>query len=233
MAMDTRTRILEAAERLLDASPTRDVATRDVCQAAGVAAPVLYRHFGDKNGLLRAVVDHGFERYLSVKRTAEKTADPVEDIRKGWDTHVQFALDHPAVYRLMYSPAFDEVPEAAGEAIQILRADCIRCQAEGVLAVSPDEAAQAIMAANIGVALSIITQPERYRDPSLSRRVRDAVHRDVLTPAGFGDDRTERPEPGLPGAAERLAAHLAGPGDLPLSPGEATLLEEWLARLRA
>jgi AcrR family transcriptional regulator len=33
--VDTRTRMLEAAEELLNASPDRDIATRAVCEAVG------------------------------------------------------------------------------------------------------------------------------------------------------------------------------------------------------
>jgi AcrR family transcriptional regulator len=230
--MDTRERLLEAAERLLDASPDRDVATRDVCRAAGVGPPVLYRHFGDKNGLLRAVVDHGFDRYLATKRAAKPSDDPVEDLRNGWDTHIEFALAHPAVYRLMFSPSFDEVPEAAGEAIAILREVLVRCAAAGVLAVEPDLAAQAIMAANVGVALSLVTQPERYRDPALSRRVRDAVHRDLLTPEAFAPREPSPPQASAP-VANQLSALVAAEPDLPLSEAERGLLAEWLERLAA
>src|SRR5262249_38675330 len=154
--------------------PDRDITTRDVCAAAGVGAPVLYRQFGDKSGLLRALVDHGFDRYLETKRAAEPSADPVQDLRNGWDTHVAFAAAHPALYRLMYSPSFQEVPEAAGEAMAILRQVLERCAAAGLLTVDVDAAAQAIMSANVGVALSLITQPQRYADPALSVRVRDA-----------------------------------------------------------
>src|ERR1041384_4220655 len=118
--MDTRTQILEAAEKLLDASPDRDISTRAVCEAVGVGAPVLYRLFGDKKGLLSAVVDYGFERYLSGKRALVASDDPVRDLRDGWDSHVAFALAHPAVYRLMYSPAFENVPGAAKEALDLL-----------------------------------------------------------------------------------------------------------------
>jgi AcrR family transcriptional regulator len=230
--MGTRERLLEAAEKLLDASPNRDVATRDVCRAAGVGPPVLYRHFGDKNGLLRAVVDHGFDRYLATKRAAKPSKDPVADLRSGWDTHIEFALAHPAVYRLMFSPSFDEVPAAAGEAIAILREVLVRCAAAGVLAVDPDLAAQAIMSANVGVALSIVTQPERYRDPGLSRRVRDAVHRDLLTPEAFGP-REPSPPPSTAPVANQLSALIASEPDIPLSEAELGLLTEWLGRLAA
>jgi AcrR family transcriptional regulator len=177
-----RTRMLEAAEELLDASPDRDIATRAVCEAVGVGAPVLYRLFGDKNGLLSALVDYGFDRYLATKRAAEPSEDPVVDLRNGWDTHVEFAKSHPAVYRLMFSPSFATVPSAAQEAMRLLREVLDRCAAAGRLRVESGLAAQMIMSANIGLALNLVTQPENYPDPDLSRRVRGAVHAAVLVP---------------------------------------------------
>lgn len=121
--------MLEAAEALLDASPDGDISTRAVCEAVGVGAPVLYRLFGDKAGLLIAVVDHGFDRYLATKRAATPSADPVDDLRSGWDTHVAFALAHPTVYRLMYSPGLATVPNAATEALRLLHQVLDRCAA--------------------------------------------------------------------------------------------------------
>ena len=222
-----RTRMLDAAEELLDASPDRDIATRAVCEAVGVGAPVLYRLFGDKNGLLSALVDYGFDRYLATKRAAEPSQDPVEDLRSGWDTHVEFARSHPAVYRLMFSPGFATVPSAAQEAMRLLRDVLDRCAAAGVLRVDPEAAAQMIMAANIGVALNLVTQPENYADPDLSRRVRDAVHAAVLAPeragAGSGPDA-------LVMAALQLAAVVRSrPTDL--GEPETALLLHWLDSL--
>lgn len=62
-AGQTRMHMIEAARQLLEGSPTNDISTRAVCQAVGMGRPVLYRLFGDKNGLLRAVVDDGYNRY--------------------------------------------------------------------------------------------------------------------------------------------------------------------------
>jgi AcrR family transcriptional regulator len=229
--MDTRTKMLRAAERLLNASPDRDITTREVCEAAGVGQPVLYRQFGDKTGLLRALVDYGFERYLATKRAAAPSPDPVEDLRRGWDTHVAFALEHPALYRLMYSPSFERVPDAAGEAMAILRDVLTRCAQAGLLAVDVDLAAQMIMSANVGVALSLVTQPDRYAHPDLSRRVRDAVHRDLLSdgaiaaaPAGAGR---------LAAVANQLAALVTTQDDVPLTAAERALLVQWLGTLAA
>ncbi len=75
-----------------------------VCEAAGVGAPALYRQFGDKEDLLAAVVDFGFEQCLASKRAAVPSDDPVQDLRDGWHNHVEFALENPNHYRLLYSP---------------------------------------------------------------------------------------------------------------------------------
>ncbi|QYN35228.1 TetR/AcrR family transcriptional regulator [Pseudonocardia sp. DSM 110487] len=226
--MDMRTRMLEAAEELLDASPDRDIATRAVCEAVGVGAPVLYRLFGDKNGLLSALVDYGFDRYLATKRAAAPSEDPVVDLRNGWDTHVEFAKSHPAVYRLMFSPSFATVPSAAQEAMRLLREVLDRCAAAGRLRVESGLAAQMIMSANIGLALNLVTQPENYPDPDLSRRVRDAVHAAVLVPdAGR---RRSAEDGSLTVAALQLAAILRD-RRTELGDPETALLLHWLDTL--
>ncbi|AXB43119.1 TetR/AcrR family transcriptional regulator [Amycolatopsis albispora] len=223
--MDTRTSILTAAADLLAASPVSDVSTRAVCEAAGVGAPTLYRHFGDKEGLLSAVVDHGFERYLAGKRAAKASDDPVRDLRDGWDSHVQFAVRNPAFYRLMHSPAVTTPPEAAAEAMRLLTGVLERCAAAGRLRVPPPIAAQMVMSANVGFALMVLSQPESF-DTANSARVRDAIHAAILT-------RDPAPETGsgeIAAAATRLAALLPSTSDS-LSPAETALLREWLTRL--
>ncbi|MFC4858617.1 TetR/AcrR family transcriptional regulator [Actinophytocola glycyrrhizae] len=54
----TRDRLLTAATELLTASP--EVSTRAICERAGVQAPTLYHYFGNKQGLLAAVVEDRF-----------------------------------------------------------------------------------------------------------------------------------------------------------------------------
>jgi AcrR family transcriptional regulator len=198
---------------------------------------VLYRLFGDKKGLLSAVVDYGFDRYLATKRAVAASDDPVQDLRDGWDTHVAFALAHPAVYRLMYSPGFDAVPSAADEAFRLLRDVLVRCAAAGRLRVDPDVAAQTIMSANIGVALSLVTQPDTYTDPDLSRRVRDAVHAGLLLPpedraTGATDEHAGEPTDGVVPAALQLTALLRDRSSI-LGGPETALLVRWLDTLAA
>jgi hypothetical protein len=63
----------------------------------------------------------------------------------------------------------------------------------------------------------------------LSRRVRDAIHRDVFTPDAF----THSPHPPAPlaAAANQLAALILNQQSLPLSEPEQALLHQWLHAL--
>ncbi|MEU1497524.1 TetR/AcrR family transcriptional regulator [Streptomyces sp. NPDC005732] len=187
----TRDRILQVAADLVARSPDGDVSTRAVCEAAGVGAPALYRHFGDKEGLLSAVVDQGFDRYLATKRDRTPGTDPVRDLREGWDTHTDFALRNPNLYRLMNSPAMRTPPAAALESHRILTGDLRRAAEQGKLRLAPELAAQMIMSANVGVCLMLVSRPATFDDRTLSRRVRDAVHTAVFVPGVMADTATD------------------------------------------
>ncbi|MEV4969514.1 TetR/AcrR family transcriptional regulator [Streptomyces scopuliridis] len=233
--MTTRTRILEAAADLVAKSPNGDISTRAVCEAAQVGAPVLYRQFGDKEGLLSAVVDYGFDAYLATKRLHQPGADPIQDLRDGWDTHVAFALANPHLYRLMNSPLMRKPPTSALEAHQILTRDLERAAAQGKLRISPELAAQLVMSANVGVALMLVARPATFTDPDMSRRVRDAVHATVFTPeAMYGEtaaEETARGPAATPAVAARLGALIRQSPPKALTTAEAALLSEWLERV--
>ncbi|MEU1268723.1 TetR/AcrR family transcriptional regulator [Streptomyces sp. NPDC005799] len=232
--MDAREKILEAATDLLAKASVADVSTRAVCEAAGVGAPMLYRLFGDKAGLLAAVVDRGFEAYLASKRAARPSDDPVADVRSGWDNHMRFALEHPNHYRLMYSPELTVPPAAAQEAHALLHGVLERCAAAGRLTVPPALATQMIMSANVGAALSMLTRPEQYPDPQFAERLRDAVLDSVTRPAAT-DELAERDDQGraVPAAAATLAARLRAEQSTVFTPAESALLEQWLDKLSA
>jgi AcrR family transcriptional regulator len=226
--MNTRSLIIEAAAELIAQSPSGDVSTRAVCEAAGVQQPVLYRLFGDKDGLLAATVDHVWDQYLETKRAAEKSADPLQDLLAGWDSHVAFALAHPNAYKLMFAPALRSMPEAAQEALRILRAVLERLAAQGRMRIAPGIAARMVMSATTGVALALITRPELYPDAGLSTLVRDAmVQAILLDPAAattaHGDARAA--------AATTLLSSLDDLTPEPFSPAESALLGQWLTQI--
>ncbi|WP_084961085.1 TetR/AcrR family transcriptional regulator [Thermoactinospora rubra] len=227
---DTRERILHAAAELLAQSGGEPVSTRAVCQAAGVGAPTLYHHFGDKRGLLDAVAAYGFERYLAEKRAMPPADDPVQRLRDGWDLHVEFGLRHPAFYVVMYGSAQPgKPPTAAAEGQEILLGMLNDVARAGRLAVAPETAARMIHSAAVGVVLTLIAE-DRHAPDDLSARTRDALIAAVTTP----DEAAARGDTPLAAQATALRATLtASSAGIPLTAAERTLLDEWLDRLAA
>jgi AcrR family transcriptional regulator len=244
MAARTRTpqtrtvqvRIIEAAAALLAKSVDGDVSTREICDAAGVTAPTLYHHFGDKESLLRAVVDFGWTDFLKSKRTvAVVVHDHVgDDIRAGWNNHIEFALKNPNFYRLMWAPGVAPNSVALAEAHRMLYDRMKLGASRGQLRVSPAMAARIVMSATVGAALALITQPEHYTEDSFSKQLLEAVIGFVAVGvATKGQGRTRRAAPqstSISSVAATLSSKLESEPN-PLTPAERQLLQQWLTAL--
>ena len=148
--MTTEEQILNAAADLLEREGPKAMTTRAVCEAVGITAPTLYHHFGDKEGLLRAVVLRGMSEFMARKRTLRSTADAVVDLRRGWDGWIAFAIARPRLFRLMIESAQAD-PSTTQEAFVIMRGIIERLHAEGRLSIDVETAARTIWAASNGV----------------------------------------------------------------------------------
>ncbi|WP_308205613.1 TetR/AcrR family transcriptional regulator [Frankia sp. AiPs1] len=224
----TQRQILEVAAGILERDGAQAVSTRSVAAAAGIRAASLYQLFGDKNGLLAALAIHAFDLYLAEKHTLVRTGDPVDDMRRAWDAHVDFGLRHPAFYLLMYgTDRPGRRPPAADEAHGLLLTFLDRAAAGGRLRVPPVLAAQLTLAAITGVTLSLISTPAEDRDPEISARMRDTLIDSLTT------DPAPAADPGLASRALALDAALTAAAGhaLPLRPTETALLHDWLHQL--
>ncbi|MFJ8964606.1 TetR/AcrR family transcriptional regulator [Lentzea sp. NPDC102401] len=224
----TRQQILEVAAEILEREGAQAVSTRSVAAAAGIRAASLYQLFGDKDGLLAALAIHAFDLYLAQKQTVAHTDDPVADMRRGWDFHVDFGVAHPAFYVLMFGTALPgRRPPAAEQARELLLGFLDRVAAAGRLRVPPALAADLLTAGITGVTLSLIGTPAGDRDPEVSTRMRDVVVDSLVT------DAAPAAGPGLAPHALALDTALvtAGEDGLPLRPAETALLRDWLGLL--
>src|ERR1700755_1546493 len=87
---------LRAAAELMRTGGVDAVSTTAIAAAAGVAPPAIHRQFGDDNSLLDAVTRFVFDEYLAEKRRlSAASADPLQDLRRLWDLHVDFGLTNP------------------------------------------------------------------------------------------------------------------------------------------
>ena len=220
-ATSTRDRLLLAAGQLLHEAGDGPVSTRAICERAGVRAPTLYHHFGSKHGLLDAVVNYGFTQYV---QAPEPDGDPVDRIRTGWDRHVEYGLEHPAFYVLLYGQIEPGVPCNLTSSAEAMLLELFTPLArDGRLRVEAAEAARQFAAANSGVTLSLIAQPEDSRDLAMSTQVRESVLAGLLA---------DRPAEGSSVGALAVALSTALEDDTDaLTATERQMLREWLHRL--
>lgn len=100
----TRRAILDAAEHLLATVGEEGLSIREVCKRAGVKAPTVYHHFGDKAALVERVVDECFADFDRAFAGRAAPSDPVEALRWSFDRYVEYGVRHPAHYRLIFQP---------------------------------------------------------------------------------------------------------------------------------
>ena len=227
-AGETRDRLLVVAAELMHESGEPTVSTRAVCERAGVEAPTLYHHFGSKQGLIDAVIQHAFNQYVDPEPAHDRALDPIDAIRRGWDRHVRFGLENPRFYALLYGNVERGRPCAITSPALARLTDLLTVAAKaGRLRVAPAEAAAQLLAANVGVTLSLIAQPEDATDLSLSDHVREAALAGVFAASQVASGSA--PDEVRASAALALTATL-NDGDL-LTAGERALLGELLHRL--
>jgi AcrR family transcriptional regulator len=99
-----RDEIVAAAERVLEREGNEEALTlRSVAREAGIAAPSIYTHFADREAILEAVLDIAFERLrLLVLNAAGPVTDPVERLLAGCLAYVNFGMNDPARYRVLF-----------------------------------------------------------------------------------------------------------------------------------
>ena len=154
--MDTETGILDAAEALLEAQGPAGLTTRAVCEAVGIKSPTLYHYFGDKSGLERALIRRGLDQFMQRKRAPQASADPLEQLRFGWDVALEFALKRPALYALIAQHALTQ-PTLIADAHSVMHARVQRLVDLGRFQGPAEDAARAVWAASQGV-LSLVLQ---------------------------------------------------------------------------
>lgn len=99
---DPRTRLVEAAIRLLAADGPSEVKARSVSSEAGLSTMGVYTHFGGVPELLQAVADEGFERQARIFANVADTDDPMTDLCAMALACRDFAKANPHLYDLMF-----------------------------------------------------------------------------------------------------------------------------------
>jgi AcrR family transcriptional regulator len=102
MTQPTAERIARAARRLLDKDGTEAVTMRRVAAAVGITAMAVYRHYPDRQGLLNALADEGFEDLAQRLAAVRQTGTLEERLTRLFDVNLMFGLDNPRLFELMF-----------------------------------------------------------------------------------------------------------------------------------
>jgi AcrR family transcriptional regulator len=95
-------RILIAARRLLNKEGADAVTMRRVADAVGITAMAIYRHFPDREGLLNAVADQGFEELAAQLAGMHFSGGLEERLTKMGEIYLDHALKNPRLFEVMF-----------------------------------------------------------------------------------------------------------------------------------
>jgi AcrR family transcriptional regulator len=98
-----REELLAAAERLLQAHGYAGFSLRQVAEETGYTPTTIYRYFKDRDDLLGTVLDKWFGRFAATLDEADRSAtDPRGRLLAQSAAYIRFAVEHPALYRVMF-----------------------------------------------------------------------------------------------------------------------------------
>lgn len=135
-----RERLLDVTADLVDNIGPARVTLRDVAAGAGTSTSAVYSLFGGKSQLLTAVVDSGFHSFGDSQRAAANGG-----LRALGLAYRDWALGHPALYRLMFGGALAAyadcapTPAVASESMAPLIETVAAAQAAGTVRTVPVE----------------------------------------------------------------------------------------------
>jgi AcrR family transcriptional regulator len=137
---EIRTRILDAARELFVSEGVDSVTMRRIADRIEYSPTAIYFHFKDKEALLAELCDCDFRTFAHGFNVIAQIPDPVERLRAAGRAYVEFGLNNPSHYRLMFmtpKPAHEQDKSGKGtpeeDAYAFLKAVVAELQAQGRL----------------------------------------------------------------------------------------------------
>jgi len=98
-----RRQIISAARRIAETEGWPHVTVRRLSDEISYSQPVLYAHFGSREGILSAVAIEGFQELGVALEKAQKRAKADGAVEAFASAYLAFASSSPALYEVMFS----------------------------------------------------------------------------------------------------------------------------------
>ncbi|HEY3382513.1 MAG TPA: TetR/AcrR family transcriptional regulator [Vicinamibacterales bacterium] len=100
----TRTRLLRAAVRVFDRKGYAAASVREIVELANVTKPALYYHFGNKEGLITAILEDAAREFMAAMERATARQGTTRDRLTGlYDELNALFVEHIPVVRVAHS----------------------------------------------------------------------------------------------------------------------------------
>ena len=158
-----RTALLDAAERTMRERGVQELSLRELAREVGVSHGAPRRHFADRQALLDALVENGFER---LRRELSAAVDGAGDdfetrLRETGGAYIRFATRDPALLELMFAGKHRDdaaaLQEAAERAFAVMLELIVQGQADGRLEPGDPERVGFVLFATIQGIASLLT----------------------------------------------------------------------------
>jgi AcrR family transcriptional regulator len=178
--VETRQRILEAAREMFVRHGYEATTMRAIAQRIEYTPTAIYHHFQNKEALLAELCTLDFRALAGAFQQIGLIADPLERLARLGQAYVEFGLEHPMQYQLLFMTSHPEVlkkgivtGEPSEDAYAFLHETCTAAIASGQLRpefTDPDELAQIAWSSLHGLlALHVVKQEHsgmiRWCDP--------------------------------------------------------------------
>jgi AcrR family transcriptional regulator len=182
---DLRAALVRAALELLEESGESALSLRAAARRAGVSPAAPYRHYADREALVSAVAAVGYRDLAQRLAAAHPSPSTPEQLISVAVAYVQFALQRPALFRLMFGEPCDRDNDervAATAAVSTYVRGIVERSFPGA---DPEALATAIWALVHGLAfLHLDGKLDAPNPTAVAERVSDAIQA-LLTTSGI------------------------------------------------
>jgi AcrR family transcriptional regulator len=195
---ETREKILEAARDMFVRHGYEATTMRAIAARIEYTPTAIYHHFRNKEALLTELCNIDFRSLAASFQRIERIEDPLERLRRLGESYVNFALEHPMQYQLLFMTRHPQVGadmtkgqgDPGEDAYAAVRETCMAAIASGRLRPEfddPDELAQIAWSSLHGLLALHIVKSDRsgidWRDArqtasQMSQALIRGLHRD-------------------------------------------------------